>query len=205
MSGQIFVITGPSGVGKGTLCKLLMEREPSLVLSVSATSRPPRAGEQEGVDYHFHTRDAFVAMTEQERLETEPEKHALLEWAQYNGHYYGTPRKAVQAALNEGRNVVLEIETQGALTVKNRFPQAFLIFIAPPDLATLENRLRGRATDSDVDIQNRLHIARQELQLQDRFDVVLINNNLEDCLARLQAIIDEKAGLQSENALGQTS
>lgn len=191
-SGRIFVITGPSGVGKGTLCKLLLERKPELLLSVSATSRPPRPGERNGVDYYFYSAEAFAAMTERERQEPDPEKHELLEWAQYNGHYYGTPRKAVQAALNEGRNVILEIETQGALTVKARFSQACLIFIAPPDLTVLEQRLRGRGTDSDESIRNRLAIARQEMALQDRFDVVLINDDLAGCLLRLQSVIGEK-------------
>jgi guanylate kinase len=190
--GRIFVITGPSGVGKGTLCKLLLARDPGLLLSVSATSRPPRPGERDGVEYHFYSPEAFAAMTERERQEPDPSRHELLEWAKYNGHYYGTPRRAVQTALDAGRNVILEIETQGALTVKARFPQAFLIFIAPPDLAVLEQRLRGRATDSEESIRNRLAIARQELALQDRFDTVLINDELEGCLTRLQFVIHEK-------------
>lgn len=191
MPGQIFVITGPSGVGKGTLCAALLKREPSLMLSISATSRPPRLGEQDGVNYHFYTREAFETLIDQDRHEPDREKHALLEWASYNGHYYGTPREGVQAALDANRHVILEIETQGALNVKACFPQACLIFIAPPDFSVLEQRLRNRATDSQDAILGRLAIAREEMTLQDRFDVVLINDDLELCLERLQALIRE--------------
>jgi guanylate kinase len=191
MSGQIFVITGPSGVGKGTLCAALLAQEPNLVLSISATSRTPRTGEQDGINYHFYSREAFEALIEHDRLESNPEQHALLEWAPYNGQYYGTPRESVQTALNANRHVILEIETQGALNVKSAFPEACLIFIAPPDFGVLEARLRYRATDSEEAILGRLAIAREEMMLQDRFDVVLINDDLEACLERLQGLIRE--------------
>lgn len=191
MPGQIFVITGPSGVGKGTLCAALLAQEPNLMLSISATSRAPRTGEQDGINYHFYTRDAFEALIEHDRLEPNPERHALLEWAPYNGQYYGTPRESVQTALDANRHVMLEIETQGALNVKAAFPEACLIFIAPPDFSVLEARLRSRATDSQEAILGRLAIAREEMMLQDRFDAVLVNDDLAVCLAHLQGLIRE--------------
>lgn len=189
MPGNIFIITGPSGVGKGTLCELLLKANPMLSLSISATSRSMRAGEQDGVNYFFKTREAFEAMIAHDQNEPNPEKHELLEWAQYNGNYYGTPRAGVQAALNTDRHVLLEIEVQGALMVKQKFPSACLIFIAPPAMAELERRLRGRGTEGDADIENRLAIAHQEMALQDQFDHVLINADLQTCLQEIQALM----------------
>lgn len=197
MSGQIFVITGPSGVGKGTICEALLKRHSTLTLSVSATSRTPRAHEQNGVDYHFRNRLEFEAMIEHDRAEPDPAKHFLLEWAEYNGHYYGTPRKSVETCLKSGRHVLLEIETQGALMVKEKFSQACLIFILPPDLAALETRLRGRGTDSDEDIARRLRIAEREIALQDRFDFVFTNHELDVCLAEIEALVTSRMGLGS--------
>ncbi len=188
MSGNIFIITGPSGVGKGTLCNLLLQEESSFQLSISATSRAMRAGEQEGVNYYFKTREAFEALIAEDAQEPDPHQHHLLEWATYNGNYYGTPRSGVQQALNAGCNVLLEIEVQGALMVKEKFPSACLIFIAPPSIEELERRLRGRGTEQDADIESRLAIARQELALQDRFDHVLVNEDLQLCLERLRLL-----------------
>jgi guanylate kinase len=189
MSGNIFIITGPSGVGKGTLCQLLLEAHPSLCLSVSATSRPMRAGERDGVNYFFKTRDEFEAMIAHDAAEPDPRCHHLLEWAEYNGNYYGTPRECVQATLDDGRSVLLEIETQGALIVKRKFPSACLIFIAPPGMEELERRLRGRGTEAETDIESRLHIARDELAMQDQFDHVVINADLQTCLKSIEAIL----------------
>jgi guanylate kinase len=189
MTGKIFVITGPSGVGKGTLCSLLLAEEPGLTLSVSATSRGMRSGETHGINYHFKTPAEFEAMVAHDAVESDPRLHHLLEWAQYNGNYYGTPRAVVQEALDSGRSMILEIETQGALMVKQKFPDACLIFIAPPSFEELERRLRSRATDAEADILNRLEIARQELALQPHFDYNLINNNLDACLIELQGTI----------------
>jgi guanylate kinase len=191
LSGQIFVITGPSGVGKGTLCSRLLQVEPAFMLSVSATSRAPRAGEVDGVSYHFYTADAFAEMVAHDEHESDVKRHLLLEWASYNGNYYGTPRQTVQAALQQGRHVILEIETQGALQVRERFPSAHLVFIAPPDLETLARRLRGRGTENESDIANRLHLAKEELNLQDRFDIVLVNDDLEVCLDKLRATLKQ--------------
>lgn len=189
MTGKIFVITGPSGVGKGTLCQLLLERSPDLRLSVSATSRAMRPGETDGVNYHFKTREQFEAMIAHDRGESVPEKHQLLEWAEYNGNYYGTPREAVQQLLDEGKSVLLEIEVQGALIVKEKFPEACLIFITPPDMEELERRLRGRGTDADENIRQRLEISRREMELRHRFDYVISNCTLDTCVDELEAII----------------
>lgn len=187
--GDIFIITGPSGVGKGTLCQRLLAEDPNLRLSVSATSRAPRVGEVNGVNYHFKTLGEFEGMIAHDEAAPDLESHYLLEWARYNGNYYGTPRQEVQAALRQGKNILLEIETQGALQVKQKFPAACLIFIAPPDMAELERRLRERGTESVDDIENRLRISRHEMTLQARFDHVLVNDNLQNCLQAIQKII----------------
>lgn len=187
--GHIYIITGPSGVGKGTLCKMLLEVESSLTLSISATSRAKRAGEMDGVSYHFKSRAEFEALIAQDQAQPDAECHHLLEWAEYNGNYYGTPRSVVQDCLNAGKNVLLEIETQGALQVKRKFPAAHLIFVAPPSLEELEHRLRIRGTEAESDIASRLEISRYELTLQDQFDYVLVNQRLEECMNAIREII----------------
>ncbi len=188
-SGGIFIITGPSGVGKGTLCQRLLAADPNLQLSISATSRGMRAGEVDGVNYHFKTRPEFESLIEQDARQPDPEQHHLLEWAEYNGNYYGTPRLALQNAMNQGKNVLLEIEVQGALQVKRKFPAACLVFIEPPSMEELENRLRTRGTEQEADIENRLRISRHEMTLRDQFDHVLVNARLDECQKAIQAII----------------
>jgi guanylate kinase len=180
MAGQIYVITGPSGVGKGTLCRRLLQESEVLLPSISATSRPKRQGEEEGLDYFFKTREEFEAMIKD---------NALLEWAEYNGNYYGTPCEYVEDSLNQEYGILLEIEVQGALQVRNKFPEARLIFIAPPSMDALEARLRGRGTDEEAVIASRLKISQQEMTLQDRFDHVVVNDDLESCVQKLLAII----------------
>ncbi|WP_303673825.1 guanylate kinase [Vampirovibrio chlorellavorus] len=187
--GHIYIITGPSGVGKGTLCKMLLAVEPNLTLSISATSRAMRAGETDGVSYHFKTRDAFEAMIAHDQAQPDAERHHLLEWAEYNGNYYGTPRSVVQEALAAGSSVLLEIETQGALQVKRKFPSAHLIFVAPPSLEALAYRLRTRGTEAEAEIASRLEISRHEMTLQDQFDYVLVNERLETCLDAIREIM----------------
>ncbi len=193
MAGQIFVITGPSGVGKGTLCQGLLAANPAMTLSISATSRTRRLNEAHGLNYFFMSRDEFEAMVAQDRDEADMSRHHLLEWAEYNGNYYGTPRAAVEETLSAGRHMLLEIETQGALLVKKKFPKACLVFIAPPSLDELSRRLRGRGTDTDGEIERRLEIAEQEMKLQDRFDYVVLNEDVQQCLAELQVIVDRCA------------
>jgi guanylate kinase len=196
--GKIYIITGPSGVGKGALCQLLLAEDEGLQLSISATSRAIRAGETDGISYHFKTRPEFEAMIAHDEAQPDPGEHYLLEWAEYNGNYYGTPRHGVEAALNAGKNVLLEIETQGALQVKRKFEAACLIFIAPPSLQELERRLRIRGTEAEIDIENRLNISRHEMTLQNQFDYVLVNENLKTCSQAIQAIIQSKNGTGAE-------
>lgn len=196
--GKIYIITGPSGVGKGTLCQLLLAADNDLQLSISATSRATRAGETDGMSYHFKTRPEFEVMIAHDQAQPDPGQHYLLEWAEYNGNYYGTPRYGVEATLNAGQNVLLEIETQGALQIKRKFEAACLIFIAPPSLQELERRLRIRGTEAETDIENRLKIARHEMTLQNQFDYVLVNENLKTCVQAIQAIIQPKMGSDVE-------
>ncbi|WP_409174576.1 guanylate kinase [Brevibacillus fortis] len=178
--GLLLVLSGPAGVGKGTVCKALREVMPDLVYSVSATTRQPRPGEVEGVNYFFKSQEEFKRMIEED---------ALLEWAEYVGNYYGTPRQFVDDMLNEGRDVILEIEVQGALQVKERFPQGTFLFLAPPDLNELENRIVGRGTESQEIIRKRMEVARAEIELMDHYDYVVVNDVIESACDRIQAII----------------
>ncbi|QDS33473.1 guanylate kinase [Brevibacillus brevis] len=178
--GLLLVLSGPAGVGKGTVCKALREVMPDLVYSVSATTRQPRPGEVEGVNYFFKSQEEFKRMIEED---------ALLEWAEYVGNYYGTPRQFVDDMLNEGRDVILEIEVQGALQVKESFPQGTFLFLAPPDLNELENRIVGRGTESQEIIRKRMEVARAEIELMDHYDYVVVNDVIESACDRIQAII----------------
>lgn len=180
--GHLIVITGPSGVGKGTVLDPLIEANPRLVKSISATTRPPRPGEVEGQHYYFVSPEAFQAMVDQE---------ALLEWATYAGNSYGTPRQAVDTLLDQGISVILEIEAQGAQQIKACYPEATFIFIAPPSMAELERRLRGRHTESEDKIQQRLAMAQREMAAQAMFDVVVVNDDIAKAQASLSAIFDQ--------------
>lgn len=178
--GLLLILSGPAGVGKGTVCKALRERMPDLVYSVSATTRQPRPGEVEGVNYFFKSKEEFRRMIEQDEL---------LEWAEYVGNYYGTPRAFVDAMLASGRDVILEIEVQGALQVKDKFPQGTFLFLAPPDLEELENRIIGRGTESEETIRKRMEVARAEIELMDHYDYVVVNDEIDWACDRIQAII----------------
>ena len=179
--GQLTVITGPSGVGKGTLVKLLLERNPSIWLSVSATTRSPRQGEQNGVSYFFHARDQFDALVAD---------GGLLEWAEFAGNCYGTPRRPVEDQLATGRPVLLEIELEGARQVRRSFPDGFQIFLAPPSFDELERRIRGRGTDPEEAIRRRLARAQDELAAQAEFDAVVINDELETALKQVETLMN---------------
>ena len=174
------VLTGPSGVGKGTLVQLLRQRHPQLWLSVSATTRAPRPGEQEGVHYFFHSPASFEALVE---------GGGLLEWARFAGNGYGTPRAAVQERLARGIPVLLEIELEGARQVRRHCPEAFQVFVRPPSLEELERRIRGRGTDSEEAIQRRLQRAQVELAAEREFDGVLVNGDLEQALSALERLM----------------
>lgn len=178
--GLLVVIAGPSGVGKGTLLRCLRDRIPELQVSVSATTRTPRPGEVEGRHYHFLSRDEF------RRRIAEGD---FLEWAEYQGNYYGTPRSEVDQRIAAGAVVVLEIEVQGARQIRDLVPDALLVFLAPPSLEELERRLADRGTE-DVDaVVRRLGTARQELAERDWFDVVVVNDDVERACDELEAAI----------------
>ncbi len=184
--GKVFVITGPSGVGKGTLIELLLERVPELELSVSATTREPRPGEVDGRDYHFLA---------PERFDQRVQAGDFLEYATYSGNRYGTLRQEVEARLAEGRSVVLEIEVQGARQVRAAMPEAVLIFIAPPDPASLRQRLEGRGTDSADAIERRLRTAENELEAQAEFPHVIVNDEVQKSAAELEKLVRSELSL----------
>lgn len=178
--GQLIVLTGPSGVGKGTLLKILLERYPQLHYSVSVTTRSPRPGEINGQNYHFITRDQF------EELITQGE---FLEWAEFAGNYYGTLRNTVLHDIQEGKLVVLEIELEGARQIRTAFPNALRIFILPPSFLELEKRIRGRGQDTQEAIASRLNRAKEEIAAAAEFDLKIINDDLETALSELEKAI----------------
>jgi guanylate kinase len=177
---RVFVITGPSGVGKGTLIRGLMERLPNLELSVSATTRPPRSGEQHGTHYHFMTDEEF---------ERRVRDGDFVEHADYAGRRYGTLRSELEDRVRAGIPVVLEIEVQGARQVRAAMPEAVQVFIAPPSLGALRTRLIGRGTDDPDEVERRLRVAEEELAAQPEFAHVVVNDRLDDALDRLVDIV----------------
>jgi guanylate kinase len=177
---RVFVITGPSGVGKGTLIRGLMERLPKLALSVSATTRAPRPGERDGVDYHFLSREDF------DRSVAEGD---FVEHADYAGRSYGTLRSELEDRVASGVPVVLEIEVQGARQVRAAMPEAVQVFIAPPSLEALRTRLIGRGTDDQAEVERRLQVAEQELTAQPEFGHVVVNDRLDEALGQLTRIV----------------
>lgn len=178
--GLLIVLSGPSGAGKGTICQELLRQMPNLRYSVSSTTRCPRPGEVEGVHYHFRPRQEFEAMLASDEL---------LEWAEFCDNYYGTPRFAVEQALQEGMDVILEIEIQGALQIKKRFPQGVFTFIVPPSLDVLSERIHKRGTESEEVIQKRLAKAVQELEYVSEYDYVVINDEVPVAVDKLKSIL----------------
>jgi guanylate kinase len=177
---SVFVITGPSGVGKGTLIRALRERVPELELAVSATTRAPRLGEEPGVDYHFLTDEQF---------EDKVQDGAFVEHARYSGNRYGTLRSELESRAAGGRPVLLEIEVQGARQVREAMPEAVQVFISPPSEEALRTRLIGRGTDSPDQVAARLDTAREELGAQGEFGHVVVNDRLEDAVAELEGLV----------------
>lgn len=178
--GILVVVSGFSGAGKGTLMKELLRRYDNYALSVSATTRQPREGEIGGKDYFFVTREQFQQMIEDKRL---------VEYAQYVNHYYGTPRAYVEQRMKEGKDVILEIEVQGALKVKKRFPDALLIFVTPPDAQELRRRLVGRGTETIEVINARLRRAAEEASGMEAYDYLLINDEIDTCVEQMHQLI----------------
>lgn len=178
--GRLFIISGSSGVGKGTLLKLLLENNPSINLSISVTTRHPRKGETDGVNYFFSSEEEFLNAVQ---------NNEFLEWAEFNGNFYGTKQAYVEKTLTKGEDLILEIETKGALQIKQKMPDAILIFILPPSIEELEKRLRGRNTEDEKAIQNRLNEAFREIECSKDYDFCIVNDNLEKALNELQNII----------------
>jgi guanylate kinase len=178
--GKTFIISGPSGVGKSTVLKALLEKRPDLYFSVSATTREPRPGEVDGVHYRFMDVDTF-----RQRIAED----AFLEYAEYVGNFYGTPKKYVDEAMDAGRDVILDIEIQGALQVCSKRPETVRIFIAPPSWAELERRLTERGTDSPEKVEKRLLRAKVEFQTAHTYDYFVINDTVETAVAELDAIL----------------
>lgn len=174
------VLSGPSGVGKSVLCRRLLERDPSLVLSVSATTRPPRGDERDGVDYFFWSESQFREAAE---------RGHFLEWALVHGNLYGTPRAVLEQDMARGRYPLLDVDVQGGRSVKALVPDAVLILVAPPSAAALEERLRGRKTDGEAEIRERLAIASGELAQWTHYDYVVVNDTLDRAVTELAAII----------------
>ena len=177
--GVLSVISGFSGVGKGTIVKKLVEKE-GYALSISATSRAPRQGEVHGREYFFLTREEFHSMIEND---------GLIEWAEYVNNFYGTPREYVEERLAGGEDVILEIEPQGALKVKAQYPEAVLIFIVPPNVKELENRLIGRGTEEPETIKKRLKRAAEETAFIENYEYIVINDDIEDAVSDIHHII----------------
>ncbi len=177
--GILAVISGFSGAGKGTIMKELIKRY-DYFLSVSATTRRPRDGEVDGKDYYFHTKEEFQQMID---------RGELVEWAEYVGNFYGTPKKRVEEQLNQGRDVLLEIEMQGGMLVKQQFPDSLLIFISPPSAEVLKERLAGRGTESPEEIKRRLQRAVEEVKYMKDYDYIIVNDDLEDAINKVNDLI----------------
>lgn len=180
MNKKLFVISGSSGVGKGTVIGGFLKRNPQFTLSISCTTRKMRPGEVDGVNYFFLSKDEFKDCIENNKF---------LEWAEFAGNYYGTKQKYIHQCLEEGKNLILEIDTQGAIQVKQKMPEAVLIFIAPPSFEILEKRLRGRHTEDEETIQKRLEAVKKELERAENFDYRVINDDVDRAIQNLEDII----------------
>ena len=178
--GKLIIISGPSGAGKSTIVRALMAQSPGAYFSVSATTRGIRPGEEDGVDYHFVSRERF-----QELIRTD----GLLEWAEYVGNYYGTPAQPVLEKLEQGCDVILDIESRGAEQVMDKYPEAISIFVCPPSFAELEKRLRDRGTNTEEDIQRRLTKGRSELEKAELYTYLIVNDDRETAAAQAAAIL----------------
>ena len=178
--GKVIVVSGPSGVGKGTVVKELIGSNKDCALSVSATTRSPREGEAHGVNYFFITKEEFTQKIN---------NNEMLEYAEYCSNFYGTPKDYVLKSVEQGKNIILEIEVQGALNVKKIIPEAVTVFVMPPSLQELEDRLRGRGTETDVVVGQRLKTAIAEIKQAPQYDYIVVNNTVMQCVADIVSII----------------
>lgn len=179
--GCLIVVSGPSGTGKGTVCSALLEKHKEIAYSISATTRQPRTGEVDGMNYYFLAKNVFEKMIEDGEL---------LEWAEVYGNYYGTPLKKIQERLADGQDILLEIDTQGAMSVKEKFPDEIYIYIMPPSLKELERRLKTRGTDSAESIERRLKSAAGEMEIAERYNYIVVNAQVEQAVEQIAAIVD---------------
>lgn len=179
--GLLILISGPSGTGKGTVCDLLRQKHPEISYSISATTRQPRPGEQDGVNYYFYTKEKFREMIDQGQL---------LEWAEVYGNFYGTPKQKVLDRLEAGEDILLEIDTQGALNVMKVMPEGLFIFLLPPSLEELAARLKGRGTETEESLRRRLGAAVDEIKLATKYRYVVVNDKVEDAQETIANIIE---------------
>lgn len=179
--GLLILISGPSGTGKGTVCDLLRQKHPKISYSISATTRQPRPGEQDGVNYYFYTKEKFREMIDQGQL---------LEWAEVYGNFYGTPKQKVLDRLDAGEDILLEIDTQGALNVMKVMPEGLFIFLLPPSLEELAARLKGRGTETEESLHRRLGAAVDEIKLATKYRYVVVNDKVEDAEETIANIIE---------------
>ena len=178
--GCLIVVSGPSGTGKGTVCTSLLTAHPEIAYSISATTRQPRDGERNGVNYYFLEKPVF------ERMIADGE---LLEWAEVYGNYYGTPLRPIQEKLADGQDILLEIDTQGALKVQEKCPDGIFIFLLPPSLTELERRIRGRGTEDEKDLARRLAAAQKEIDVAHRYRYAVVNDKVDTAVAKIAAIL----------------
>lgn len=178
--GNLIVISGPSGAGKGTICKALLEREDNLYISVSATTRSPRKGEVDGVNYYFLT---------QEEFKKKVDNNEFLEWAEVHGNYYGTPKFNVEEMINEGKNIILEIDVQGALNVKKNCENGVFIFILPPSMEELKRRIIARGSETPESLIKRFKTAYEEINYISKYNYAVVNDDLEEAVKKVQNIL----------------
>lgn len=178
--GCLIVVSGPSGTGKGTVCSALLSAHPEIAYSISATTRSPREGERHGVNYYFLTKPVFETMISEGEL---------LEWATVYGNYYGTPLQPIKEKLAAGQDILLEIDTQGALKVQERFPDGVFIFLLPPSLMELERRIRGRGTEDEASLACRLQAAQKEIGVAQQYHYVVVNDEVKRAVAKIVAIL----------------
>ncbi len=189
--GHLFIVSGPSGAGKTTLSDAARRSFPDLQMSVSCTTRTPRGGETDGVEYHFVSRERFDEMVR---------RGELAEWAEVHGQCYGTPRAPLDGALADGRDILLDIDVQGAAQLRTAYPGAVAVFLLPPDRGTLEARLRGRGTDSEATVQRRLDNACREIQRAVEYDHVIVNRDREEAIAEFEGILRDTRALGRSGA-----